>query len=77
MLRRLVSSNTVEFKKPPAESAPEETKPVEPSGPFVSADQAPTVKPEGENGSDPALASASRPTAHAEVDQSNGETLRS
>ncbi|MCZ6587189.1 MAG: hypothetical protein O7B24_04505 [Alphaproteobacteria bacterium] len=51
MLRRLVSSNTVEFKKPPVPEAPEPSESVEPSMPAVAGKRAATDAPARESGS--------------------------
>ena len=50
MLRRLVSTNTVEFKKPPAPEASETAAPIEPALPATGSESAPE-QPAGKNGS--------------------------
>ncbi len=51
MLRRLVSSNTVEFKKPPVPEAPEPSESVEPSVPAVAGERTATDAPVRESAS--------------------------
>ena len=50
MLRRLVSTNTVEFKKPPTPEASETAAPIEPALPATGSESAPE-QPAGKNGS--------------------------
>jgi pilus assembly protein CpaF len=66
MLRRLVSTNTTEFKKPPAKSAPEPALPVEAARPVASA------PPASENGSGESGSGLINTTASAGNVQTNG-----
>ncbi len=65
MLRRLVNSNTAEFKKPPAKAAPKPAKSAEPSQPAGEEDQTATAAPTSENGS--GLISAKAKAGNAEA----------
>lgn len=75
MLRRLVSSSKVEFKKPPAQPAPEPEKPVARSGPFIADNKADTAEPDGENASQPAITNEGADVAPSNGGPANGGGL--
>ena len=72
MLRRLVSSNTVEFKKPPVPEAPEPSESVEPSMPAVAGKRAATDAPARESGSGLLSATETAGDAAPNGDLTNG-----
>lgn len=72
MLRRLVNSNTVEFKKPPAKAAPEPAESAAPAQPASKDDQTATAAPVSESGSGLISAKANDGAVETSDGQANG-----